>query len=281
MKRIFLLTNIILFALSLHAQDASDYRPFIEEGKVWASYRYMPGDLIGHFVEYDYFDGDTVVAGKRCKLWIQEYVPRDGKGQTRRFSVPAYEENRKVWFFHEGDAEPRLAYDFGANPGDKLIVYPADALEFQYAREQYGLDFYNETLKDTLLILARGEDIVNDVKQEAIFFTSYKTDYMSAINSWDCHLIGVGSTILPTFTCSIGKNSSKRNLLYCIKGKEVLYSDIELAEEREVLLPTIVRDVTKGQEMLSSNHFDLTGRRLTSLPAKGIYIEGGKVRVAR
>ena len=59
MERICLLLTLISFLSSLNAQEDSDYRPFIEEGKVWVSKPEIVLTMAGIItprvvVEYDY-----------------------------------------------------------------------------------------------------------------------------------------------------------------------------------------------------------------------------------
>ena len=82
--------SLILFLLltslhSLKAQD-SDYRPFIEEGKVWVSkcdksldFEGLPAENPGdkpysYLILYNYFEGDTIVDNKKAREEKIKYV---------------------------------------------------------------------------------------------------------------------------------------------------------------------------------------------------------------
>ena len=55
----------------------NEYKPFIEDGKVWKTGYILSGNPV-KCVEYYYFDGDTIVDGKMCKqMWCQRYVNPD------------------------------------------------------------------------------------------------------------------------------------------------------------------------------------------------------------
>ena len=61
--------------VELPAQD--DYRPFIEEGKVWKLGGRDSGNPV-QLVDYYYFDGDTIINGKTCKqMMCQRFVNPD------------------------------------------------------------------------------------------------------------------------------------------------------------------------------------------------------------
>ena len=56
-----------------------DYRPFVEEGKVWkVGNSTSISDNLVNLVDYYYFDGDTIIDGKTCKqMMCQRYVGPD------------------------------------------------------------------------------------------------------------------------------------------------------------------------------------------------------------
>ena len=125
MKRLYLLL-LLLYPACLFAQD-SDYRPFVEEGKVWVSGWHgavHPSFVSLNYIVYNYFDGDTIVGDADCKRWIVRFVPRDNPEQPiLTYTMAAYEENGKVWLFHEGETTPRLIYDFLAEPGESFVIF--------------------------------------------------------------------------------------------------------------------------------------------------------------
>ena len=94
-----------------------DYRPFVEEGKVW-----KVGTISGNpvqIVDYYYFDGDTIIDGKTCKqMMCQRFVSPD---YSNEYWTPKpflkkvgawYEEDKKVYFYDEITQSMRLMYDF-------------------------------------------------------------------------------------------------------------------------------------------------------------------------
>ena len=108
------------------AQD--DYRPFVEDGKVW-----KVGDYSGNpvrRVEYYYFDGDTIIDGKTCKqMMCQRYVSPDHPDYEILKQFPSlsyvgtwYEEDKKVYFSNETNKQFKLMYDFSINANDTLQI---------------------------------------------------------------------------------------------------------------------------------------------------------------
>ena len=113
------------------AQD--DYRPLVEEGKVWKVGSCDSGNPV-QMVEYYYFDGDTIIGGKTCKqMMCQRYISPDYPeydlySQLRSLSYVGawYEENKKVYFCNAEDNQLKLMYDFSINANDTLQIgiYP-------------------------------------------------------------------------------------------------------------------------------------------------------------
>ena len=86
-----------------------NYRPFVEDGKVW-KVGSTTGILDGivKMVEYYYFDGDTIINGKTCKqMMCQRYVSPNHPDYAIIMQYPLlryigawYEEDKKVHFYN-------------------------------------------------------------------------------------------------------------------------------------------------------------------------------------
>ena len=109
--------------VALTAQD--NYRPFIEDGKVW-----KVGTISGNpvqVVDYYYFVGDTIIDGKTCKqMMCQRYVSPDFSDEywtpTPSLSKVGvwYEEDKKVYCYDETTQSMTLRYDFSLAANDTL-----------------------------------------------------------------------------------------------------------------------------------------------------------------
>ena len=103
------------------------YRPFVEDGKVW-----KVGTISGNpvqVVDYYYFDGDTIINGKTCKqMMCQRFVNPDYSNEywtpTPSLSKVGawYEEDKKVYFYDDGQQSMRMMYDFSLNAYDTLQI---------------------------------------------------------------------------------------------------------------------------------------------------------------
>ena len=278
MKRLYLIL-LLLYPASLFAQD-SDYRPFVEEGKVWVSGCYgeiYPSETPHNYIVYDYFDGDTVVNGVGCKRWIERFVPRDAPGAPiLTYTMSAYEENGKVWLFHEGETTPRLIYDFLAEPGDTVVIYSAFPYKFLWAKDYYGTtDKFFET-KDILTIQSKNVEDVYGHSQRVTFYKSF-VDWFP-IFAWylNSYIEGIGSFRGPSDCLSYNNGTDRCHLAYCLAGDEIIFYNEAVVNSWNMPLPTSVAvpHAVSGSKMPWT---DLSGRHFSTPPAKkGIYIRGGR-----
>ena len=111
-----------------------DYRPFIEDGKVWkvgTSTTIVDNSV--QVVDYYYFDGDTIIGGKTCKqMMCQRYVSPNYSDEywTPRPSLTKvgawYEEDKKVYSYDERKQTMTLKYDFSLEANDTLHFLNVD-----------------------------------------------------------------------------------------------------------------------------------------------------------
>jgi hypothetical protein len=105
-----------------------DYRPFVEDGKVW-KVGYGSDNPVQR-VEYYYFDGDTIIGGKVCKQMMrQRYVTPDYADYDVIKQLPLlspvsvwYEADMKVYAYDSASQQFQLMYDFSANDDDTLTI---------------------------------------------------------------------------------------------------------------------------------------------------------------
>ena len=270
MKRLILLLTII-YPFGLFAQEASSYRPFIEEGKMW----YITGDdsYFRHYIE-----GDTIVAGRACKKWMQQEGYIVGGEEFK--AVYAYEEDKKVWFFYEGDTVPRLMFDFGAEVGDTLVVWQPCAHSYDNVRQyEYWQTYFPKDFTDTLLIQEVSYVKEGGRIQRKVLYSDVDQNHKS---NWTFMYEGIGSRINPNFNQSDKKpHSPVLQLLACFIDDEMLYYD-ELAERWNIPLPTSITaphsdTFSENRSLSLAPWTDLSGRHLSSPPSRpGLYIKDGR-----
>ena len=114
--------------LNNRKEAGNDYRPFVEDGKVWKvgnSTTILDNSV--QVVDYYYFDGDTIIGGKTCKqMMCQRFVSPD---YSNEYWTPTpsltkvgawYEEDQKVYFYDERKQSMVIKYDFSLAANDTL-----------------------------------------------------------------------------------------------------------------------------------------------------------------
>ena len=116
--------------------DMEDYRPMIEEGKVWkvGNTQTIVNNSV-QVVDYYYFDGDTIIDGRTCKqMMCQRFVSPDYSNEywTPKNSLTKvgawYEEDQKVYFYNLQKEKDywRIKYDFSLEANDTLQFLNVD-----------------------------------------------------------------------------------------------------------------------------------------------------------
>jgi len=113
-----------------------DFRPFVEEGKVWkvGNTQTIVNNSV-QVVDYYYFDGDTIIDGRTCKqMMCQRFVNPDYSNEywTPKNSLTKvgawYEDDQKVYFYNLQKEKDywRIKYDFSLEANDTLQFLNVD-----------------------------------------------------------------------------------------------------------------------------------------------------------
>ena len=208
--------------VALPAQD--DYRPFVEEGKVWKVGTIGSGNPV-QLVNHYYFDGDTIVNGKVCKqMMCQRYVNPDYVNADVMMQYPLlssvgawYEENKKVYIYDSINDQFKLMYDFSVDANDTLEI---NNLSYVVGPKQTeGLKGFKGVYRDVKL-WADGESI-------------YSVPWLEGVGSIDC----------PTTNVYPGYVDPVHFLMSCTVGDEVIY----LNDEYEDGASPEIANATKGR----------------------------------
>ena len=145
-----------------------DYRPFVEDGKVW-----KVGTISGNpvqIVDYYYFDGDTIIDGRTCKqMMCQRFVSPDYSNEywTPKNSLTKvgawYEEDQKVYFYNLQKEKDywRIKYDFSLNANDTLQFLNWDGYPpFIIGPKQTGgIEGFKGVYRDIMMCTDEGQNI--------------------------------------------------------------------------------------------------------------------------
>ena len=181
----------------------NQYRPMIEEGKVWKVGAVNSGNPV-QWVEYYYFDGDTIIDGRTCKRMMRQIFVSPDYPYYELVETPSfplyegawYEEDKKVYFY---DATTKqlginceMMYDFSANSNDTIQIN--NQRYIIGPRQTGGIKGFKGVYRDI-------------------------TNHMAWKTTW---LEGVGSLGSPR-TNVYGEGDSACFLMSCTVGDEVIY----------------------------------------------------------
>ena len=97
----------------------NEYRPFVEEGKVWVvkgSGISPDGSPMEPWIKYCYLDGDTIIGGQTCKRMM--CVTNDNA--SPQYIGAWYEQDKKVYYAEKRWQQFKLLYDFTLSTGDTV-----------------------------------------------------------------------------------------------------------------------------------------------------------------
>ena len=182
----------------------NDYRPFVEEGKVWKVGAVGSGNPV-QLVEYLYFDGDTIIGGKTCKQMMRQvYYGPHYPNLYLIDPLPSlsyigawYEEDKKVYLCNATDQQFELMCDFSVNADDTLQIHN---LSYVIGPKQTGG-------------LKGFKGVYRDVRLYGIYNTTW--------------LEGVGNIDGPIYSVYLGKEAPALFLMSCTVGDEVIYLNDE------------------------------------------------------
>ena len=196
------------FVFTSDFNDNIAYRPFIEEGKVWKLGGKNSGNPV-QWVEYYYFDGDTIIDGKSCKqMMCQRYVSPDYRDYDIFSQFPSqsyvgawYEEDKKVYFYVAANKQFQMKYDYSLNAYDTLQI--SNRYYVIGPKQMGGIKGFKGVYRDVMM---------------------WSPGYSNYNTTW---LEGVGSIEGPTKNIYLGKEGYALFLMSCTVGDEVIYLNDE------------------------------------------------------
>jgi hypothetical protein len=233
-----------------HQEEPTYYRHFIEEGKVW-----KVGDVVyantAHEIKYCYFEGDTVISGRKCTMMWCRHEKQNHQPSTM-FMGALYENAGRVYLVLEGTRDFKLIYDFASKEGHYFELYDhADQIDFDIIqatiKKRFTLinDHYKGPCYTVILKKPWGDTIFQDVEE-----------------TW---MGGVGSQYLPLDNCALHYGDNNM-LMSCTAGDEVLYYN-----------RNIIDGVTPDPSEVKKNTIDFTHvvKTRPKAPRRGVVNETG------
>lgn len=184
------------------------YRPFVEDDKVWKVGALNSGNPV-QWVEYLYFDGDTIIDGKACKQMMrQRYVSPDFPEYDAISQHPSlnyvgawYEEDKKVYKYDTTLNQFTMMYDFSLEEGG---IFQKDGLSYVIGpRQTGGINGFKGVYRDVMMC-GEGGNTCN--------------------TTW---LESVGNIDGPIYSVYLGKEDHALFLMACAVGDELIYFNDE------------------------------------------------------
>jgi hypothetical protein len=197
-----------VLSLSDWAQD--NYRPFVEEGKVWkVGDTYGISDGTVKLVEYYYFDGDTIIDGKTCKQMMRQlYVNPDYPNYASIIQYPLltkngvwYEKDKKVYVYNLASKQFIMMYDFSLEANDTLLI---DESPYVIGPKLTGeLQGFKGVYRDIMWASLEGNN-------------SYCTTWLEGVG-------GIDGPTNNVYSVHVGEENHAQFLMSCTVGDEVIY----------------------------------------------------------
>ena len=237
-------------------EDDSIFQPLIREGRTWTctdgSNRYTYS-----------ISGDTI---RRASLYNKLYrTEADG---TRHMVGAVREEGRRVYLYSSNDDTERTIYDFLASTADWQDPYTSPYINFRYNKPSLWFGYYIlDTLSSSRTVEAEG--VIRRYEHLSTKHWKGKDDNISHF-LW---IEGLGTLYNP-FKPSSWQTQDEQ-LLTCYDADGTCLYDS--THGMTFSTKDGIEAMENGKSIMDNAIFDLSGRRLAAPPARGLYIEDGKV----
>lgn len=258
MKRIFILLTLMACMTATYAQETDNYRPLAVEGKVWNCRRNIYVEAENRYVWHYYSyvcQGDTVINGMTYKkMNMRDNFPYtdeeySGKGFTDdqlHYIGAIRDEGSRSYMIRIWDNKEFLFYDIGLQKGEET--------------PHHAKEFYVQVVADPEYVSTDG------IRLRCLTWAlCYEGAISMSTNEW---IEGFGRKddhFIPDYLMQ--KN---QEVLSCYEDDVCIY-DRDRTVRVAVSVP--MADCTRSHAL-----YDLSGRRLSVRPTKGLYIEDGKIR---
>lgn len=189
MKRTLLFIACVLVSISMQAQaEATDYLPFVENGKQWHAVRSVFGEGF-HLDHFRLMDESVVKDGKS---YMRMYVSEDDLTEIREVGL-LRETDKKVYFFDSDRQKEFLLFDYSLKAGDTYDSYSPDEMK-EVSYKVLKVENYVEGPEVIRYVYQERGDSLQAHKRYLKKWTVCRTDDDSFQKTW---IEGVGSLESP------------------------------------------------------------------------------------
>ena len=186
-----------------------EYRPFVEDDKVWKVGDVTSGNPV-QLVDYYFFDDDTIINGKTCKQMMRKrYVSPEHPNFDFLSQEPSliyvgawYEEDKKVYLYDTTLNQFTMMYDFSLEEGG---IFQKDGQTYVIGPKQTGVKTGFKGVSRNVMEKRDGEQ------------RFYNTTWLEGVGGLDC----------PTTSVCPDYVGSGWYLMECYVGDEVIYLNDE------------------------------------------------------
>ena len=277
--RLLLAWLLIATCMSAQAQTQElEYRPFVQEGKVFK----IQG-LIKEDFTYTEIEGDTLINGETWKK-VYNSMPWAGRLNHSYFAA-VREVDKKVYAIAKGSDRPRLLYDFNIGYDDSVdrLLCGIEGSNFgclvdfgagEACDKLLGFDFRSRLYLDDIDTVRLGDGL--EYRRLTLILTDKNFGSVPIADSivW---IEGLGSATGPfspwmprlLYPEDYGDGPVYETGYY-INGQLITTS----SSFYESATPSAISTPKPAKE--HDDLYDIQGRKLSGKPARGIYIEDGK-----
>ncbi len=249
----FLLLGLIC-SKAMAQSRSHDYLPMLKPGKTWTCSRLSESDYQRFTYSYK-LEYETIVQGTHYMiLWLNDIEIYGDDGWHPYAYVR--ESDRKVFILYEGKEEESVLYDFLMQQNGVLILPNNIQIENDACFEtNYNGKILTVQVYNISYIVDRPDVGVPDWGVECLESVGYNIDPFCT-DRW--------------FTMSPRLESCHEDGECVFKGKDF-----------GTFIPLDISTMTISVKDSGNNFYDLQGRRINSLPVKGIYIRDGRKYVVK
>ena len=233
----------LLLAVPMLSFSQNDYKPFLEEGKVWSSMRKYPAGEFEYKMEAK---GDTVLLGKKCKIVHITYVDIE-------YDNYYYEEDGKLYLYR-GDDTFWLICDLGLTETgwhNEFEIHPIYIYDIKKS--------YISVNGQKRLCLIVDYDMDNE-----------HGDF-PAQDIWIEGVGKIGTTPLVSFNGYMQASGGDGYFNYCSLNGDMLFTQEDFNQITNIQSAFMEFSSDNRQEI-----YDLQGRKVTTPQKNGLYIKNGK-----
>ncbi|MBQ8050579.1 MAG: leucine-rich repeat domain-containing protein [Bacteroidaceae bacterium] len=209
-------------------RSSSDYRPFVEEGKVWKVGNMNVDNQQAKDLRYYYFDGDTTLLNGQHAHKLMRRT-ETAEARTAEYVAALYENDRIVFCEYPEIGYEAPLYDFAAETGDTTwICSPYFYRNWQIlgctiaGKSYQKKDAYEGVVTKLDVFEYLDLDVKAEMGTPSYATASYPSEYIE----------GVGSSIAPLKSLErMLEENDYEHLMSCIVGTDTLYNDVSLTED--------------------------------------------------